>query len=470
MIRDKVDPYFFIAGGTLHPDARSYVKRPADDELFNLASAGKFCYVLTPRQMGKSSLMVRSGQRLREQGISVAIVDLDSLGTNITDEQWYLGLIQRLTTQLSLPGDRDAWWQARASLGYLQRFTDFLRYGILAEIEKQIVIFVDEIDTTLNLDFGDDFFAAIRAMYNARADDSEFNRMTFVLLGFATPTDLIKDRSRTPFNIGHKIDLHEFSRQDAQILLRGLEAACPEQGAAIFDRIFYWTNGHPYLTQKLCLEVATSDDGQWNDDRIDDLVERLFLSEAARGETNLRYVQDKISDSPRRHKLLTLYRKVYSGREVPEDDRSLDQNRLKLFGLVRAEGGALKVRNEIYRRVFNLDWIKANMPGDWTRRIAVISTLLVVLLAVIAGVSLYRQGQQTTEARAQAFIDSFQSTTSPEVRINSLAGLFDLPGYEDEARQLLEELNPETQLTLFDLANPQSAVKVKLRFGLKNEP
>jgi len=57
-----------------------------------------------------------------------------------------------------------------------------------------------------------------------------------------------------------------------------------------------------------------------------------------------------------------------------------DQNWLKLIGLVRAEEGVLRVRNEIYRQVFNLEWIKANASIDWTRRIAVLTTLITLIL------------------------------------------------------------------------------------------
>jgi tetratricopeptide (TPR) repeat protein len=337
----------------------------------------------------------------------------------------------------------------------VQRFTNFLHDVLLAEIEGPVVIFIDEIDTTLNLDFSDDFFASIRFTYNARASDSIYNRLTFVLLGVTTPADLIKDRSRTPFNIGQGIDLREFSQEDAQVLQLGLQAACGGQGEVIFTRIFHWTNGHPYLTQKLCLTVAESGDGSWAGERVDEIVERLFLSEEARKETNLQFVRDSVSASPQRRRLLTLYRKVYEGKVVPEDERSLDQNRLKLFGLLQAERGVLKVRNEIYRRAFNLDWIKANTPVDWTRRIAVISTLLVVLLVVSIAWLIPRQRQQTAEIQAQTFVDNFWNTTSADVRITSLAGLFDLPGYEDQADQLFyQELNPEEQLALFDLAAP----------------
>ncbi|GAB4546329.1 MAG: hypothetical protein Kow0063_40720 [Anaerolineae bacterium] len=77
---------FFVAGGTLRPDSPSYVRRPADDELFDLASAGRFCYVLTARQMGKSSLMVYTARRLQANGIHTAIIDLDQIG--IVEVDW----------------------------------------------------------------------------------------------------------------------------------------------------------------------------------------------------------------------------------------------------------------------------------------------------------------------------------------------------------------------------------------------
>ncbi len=378
---------FFVVGGTLPLNAPSYVSRPADDALFNLALAGEFCYVLTTRQMGKSSLMVRAARRLQDKGVRTAIVDLTTIGTGTGT--WYLDLLTELTNQLNLSEDTEAWWQTRASLGVVRRFTDFLRDVILVEIKDQIAIFIDEIDITLNLPFADDFFAAVRAVYNARAVDSRFNRLTFVFLGVASPSDLIKDRTRTPFNIGQGIALADFNRADAAVLQKGLAVAYPGQAQAILNRIYYWTDGQPYLTQRLCREIVEAKGDRWTHKEIDQFVERLFFLEQAQRDTNLIFVQDKVLMHAHRRQLLTLYRKVYQGKRIRNDEQLPLQNQLKLSGLVKSENGYLHVHNRIYRYVFDLKWIRANTAVDWSRIVAGIA-VFVALLAV--GVVLYNRG------------------------------------------------------------------------------
>ncbi|MFN8459073.1 MAG: AAA-like domain-containing protein [Anaerolineae bacterium] len=356
--KGRIRSDFFVAGGTLAPNVPSYVKRPADDELYELALKGDFCYVLTTRQMGKSSLMIRTARRLRVEGAHSAIIDLTEMGTSVADT-WYLDLLTELADQLDLSVDPEAWWQERAALGHVRRFTNFLRDVVLTEIDGQIVIFIDEIDTTLRLPFSDDFFTAVRATHNARAKDAAFARLSFVLIGVAAPTDLIKDHTRTPFNIGHAIKLKDFTLTSATVLQDRLEKIYPGQGEIIFKRIHYWTGGHPYLTQKLCQTITQTEAEAWNNERIDALVNRLFLTEEARKETNLQFVQDSLREHPLKRHLLTLYRQVYDGEKMAEDERSPVQNQLKLTGRVRAEEGLLQVRCEIYRHVFNAAWIRA---------------------------------------------------------------------------------------------------------------
>src|SRR5947209_4365488 len=122
---------FYVAGGTLRLDAPSYVERRADHDLYDALGRGEFCYVLTSRQMGKSSLMVHTAARLRQAGIAVAVLDLTAIGQNLAPEQWYGGLLLRLGRQLGLEDALDDFWLDRVQLGPLQRLMTALQEVVL---------------------------------------------------------------------------------------------------------------------------------------------------------------------------------------------------------------------------------------------------------------------------------------------------------------------------------------------------
>ena len=452
---------FFVAGGTLRTSAPSYVTRPADAELLQHLQAGEFCYVLTPRQMGKSSLMVRTAQRLRAEGVRVVIIDLTSIGASssaISADQWYLGLLSRMRSDLRLTTDVQDWWQEHSAFSVSQRFIDFLQQVVLTECADKVAILIDEIDSTLNLPFRDDFFAAIRALYNERAHNPIYSRLTFALFGVATPTDLIQDRERTPFNVGQRIDLREFTLADAEPLRQGLASRLPEQADAIFQRIFYWTNGHPYLTQKLCHSIVLHTDG-WQEESIEQAVDRLvhtaFLSEEGRKDPNLTFVQDRILTSPEqeRRQMLRLYRRVRSGERVADDDRSLIQNRLELYGLIGIAQSMLQARNRVYEQVFTSVWVDSVMPTNHRQRNALLAAIIALLLVVgLSAFLLLQQDSTCSELQAQFEINA----TNSSVRIGTLAGLVQR---EDTcgsmALDLFYNLEPQEQIALFvGLDNP----------------
>lgn len=344
-------------GGPVQVNSGTYLQRPADQELLKACQAGKFAYILASRQIGKSSLMNQTAEFLREESFETAVIDLNGVGQYTDAEKWFYTLIDLLTQRLKLKVDLEEWWKTRTGLTLARRFLQFLREIVLDEIKKPVVIFIDEIDVTLGLDFTDDFFAAIRTVYSNRTQDPLFRRLSFVLLGVATPSQLIEDNNRTPFNIGQRIELRDFPKDSFVPFIRAIENSFPKYGSRYFDEIYAWTNGHPYLTQKLCNEVQKWT-GSENETLVDHLVQQLFISPETHDDDNIQFVRDRVSRDEYAQALLRSYRKVLQDQKpVLDDKKSPVISRMKLFGLTIVEDHKLKVRNKLYAHLFDEGWI-----------------------------------------------------------------------------------------------------------------
>jgi WD40 repeat protein len=360
---------FYVVGGTMPQEAPSYVERQADNDLFAAVMRGEFCYLLTARQMGKSSLMIRTVTRLRAAGVTVAALDLTAIRQNLTAEKWYGGLLVQIGQRLGLEDELIEFWGSQPMLGPMQRWIRAIRTVVLERYPGRLAIFIDEIDVVRSLPFStDEFFAGIRECHNLRGEDSEMGRVTFCLLGVATPADLIQDPRMTPFNIGRRIELHDFTGEEAAPLAYGLGRKVRE-GAALLKRVLYWTGGHPYLTQRLCQAVA--EDGSITGDKgVDRLCKELFTSPRAQeSDHNLLFVREQLlRGGPDPSSLLDLYAKVWKRRNVGDARNDQRISLLRLSGVTRAESGRLKVRNRIYNCVFDKTWIMSNLPDAEVRR------------------------------------------------------------------------------------------------------
>ena len=360
---------FFVTGGALLADAGCYVARAADTDLVGALRAGEFCYVLTTRQMGKTSLMVRTAVQLREEGRSVVVLDLTAFGQNLDVEQWYFSMLSAVAAKLDLDDEMEAYWEANLRRAPLHRFMGAIRDVYLETKQKPLTIFVDEIDVVRSLrQFkADEFFAGIREFYNRRSEDPQLQRVTFCLLGVATPSDLISDQRVTPFNIGRGIELADFTRGEAEVLAAGL-SPFRETAHALLDRVLLWTGGHPYLTQRLCAEVARA--GVQKAAEVDDNCTRIFLSaDGSSRDENLQFVRERLLRSELDSAaLLDCYARVCRGERIGFDDHNPLHNELRLSGIVRVLNGNLQPRNRIYSRVFDLKWVRANLPEAEAQR------------------------------------------------------------------------------------------------------
>ncbi len=395
LTNQKLKKYTYQVGGCLPADAPTYITRQADQDFYDGLKNGEFCYVLSARQMGKSSLLVRTMRHLEDEGFACAVIDLSSIGsTETTQKQLYAGIIRVLADKLGFKPhfDLKTWWQNHSLLSPAQHLNLFIEEVLLTRISQSIVIFIDESDALPQL--AQDFFQVIRACYNQRSENAAYKRLTFGILGVSSLGDLMTDKKRTPFNIGRAIELNGFQLYEAMPLAQGMvtKKSTPEN---LMKTVLDWTGGQPFLTQKLCKIISESEFSQQVHERqevskggtlsegqelayIEQLVKTKIVDdwESQDDPMHLRYIRDRImylEEGQYIGRLLGLYQQILSSKEsketeffqktqltspytgIPADD-SPEQLELRLSGLVVLRKSKLFVYNRIYEMIFDKDW------------------------------------------------------------------------------------------------------------------
>ncbi|MBN1206173.1 MAG: AAA-like domain-containing protein, partial [Myxococcaceae bacterium] len=363
----------FQAGGAVR-EGLLYIERPADQELPEALRGGEFCYVLAPRQIGKTSLALRTRKKLSALGIRCVAVDLNGIGSHVTPEEWFYSLVTSVAEGLDLEEHVEGFWEAHAKESLPSRWTRFCRKVVLEEVKAPVVIFLDEIDSILSVpSVADDFFASLRAMHEKREEDPALARLSFCLLGVAAPRELMRDEARTPFNIGRAIHLEDFTPSEAERLIPGM-AGLGHAPRALLEAILAWTDGHPYMTLKVANALVQEGSGSHSEtspqERVEGWVRRLFLENGRQEEPNLRYAEDRFSRGKRSEqlpKMLRLYRRLLAGEQVPAVGSDPVQQEFRLTGMVTERrdtaGRWLRVRNRIFATVFNEAWVREKEAG-----------------------------------------------------------------------------------------------------------
>lgn len=371
---DRFSSYYEqgLQGGALPADAPTYIFRDADREVYNFVreSDRQICYIFAAPQMGKSSLMVRTVKRLADRGaICIQISQPMSVET-ISEEALYLSILrsiyQRLNHRVNNLTKVDELWQKYQNFPASRRFLEFIKSLANKSENKQIVIFIDDIQTLIEWQLHHSLLAAIRTL--SQSDEELVKRLKFVFLGVAKPEELFPDDSYT-FASTKLIELG-YLQGDCQPLLAGLTKVS-NNPAELLPEILFWTGGQPFLTQFLCDLLAKQDKV-----KIDTSV-KSQIAELVKGEMigNWRSQEGLIShfqaienwfikdrDHPKSIEekvyALTLYSRLLSKRnQVKFSEDSQKQSFLLRSGLVAKFGELIDIANPIYREILNRKWV-----------------------------------------------------------------------------------------------------------------
>lgn len=374
MDRANQGSFYQIEAGTLPLNAPTYVERKADEQLCQFARSmqvtNRVCYILAARQMGKSSLMVRATKCLaKDRAVGVKIY-LQQLGNVESEKALWFNLLRLICQQVvlqegNLVSKLDAFWDRTPGVQPTVRFEEFLIEEVLSKIDdKKLIIFIDEIQTLTDWNLQNSFIGFLKNLSEDR-EQVPLQRLNFVLIGVAKPSDLITSNSYS-FNLGDYIELGGLLKKDCQPLLEGLKTVTSKP-EAVLDFILNWTGGQPFLTQVLCHLIATESQIPHNyslKEYVDWVVTDKIINnwklqdrQSHLQEIENWFIRVKDSYKPEKLKALGLYKRILNQYIVKFNEHDPVQWDLLISGLVTKDNGYLKVTNRIYEKVFTLNWI-----------------------------------------------------------------------------------------------------------------
>ena len=435
MTTAKRNTKYYVVGGPVPPDHACYILRDADTSFYVRLSDGEYCHVLAPDNMGKTSLMAHTAARLRGDGIRVATIDLAQIsGRDTADDvgRWYYSIAYRIIRELRIRSDMQTWWQERSGLTNMQRLREFFLDVVLANTEEPLVIFIDRIEAVIGRPFARELLTAVRACHDARATEPDYQRLTFALLGSTGIAQLVAGGHDSPFDISAEIKLPDFGAVELRQLTGAL--GCDARTAGhVSDRIWFWTRGHPYLSQKILRALARRTDEQLTESVVDEVVSALYLSGSAPGqEPHLAAVAKQLlRESPGKVARLSVYGRVRKGAKVVAN-LALDTHRdIYQSGIVIIDSaGCFKVRNAVYEQAFSAQWVNQNLPFGWKG----LATAALVAIAVL-GIPLW-YSQYLPKPYMRILTDPNQDYVTA---LESYRRLHFLPGFGSTADQLFAD-------------------------------
>lgn len=245
-------------GGAVPLDSKFYIERSTDTEL-QVAINRRDMIVLVKgaRQIGKTSLLARGMETARKNGVRVVLTDLQKLNTaqfqNL--DSFFQAIGELLADQLDLDVLPQDTWRPQRSPNV--NFERYVRKEVLANLPGQLLWAMDEVDRLFSYGFSSDVFALFRTWYNECALDASkpWLRLTLAI-AYATEAHLfISDPNQSPFNVGTKLTLDDFTREQVADLNR--RYGSPLQDGAELRRFYELVGGQPYLVRRSLHELVS---------------------------------------------------------------------------------------------------------------------------------------------------------------------------------------------------------------------
>ena len=340
--------------GPVSLNSSLYITRPQIEELAyqEINKPGSLIRIKAPKQMGKTSLVLRLLDRTQQAGFHTVYLDFlqaDETVFNSLDKflRWFCA---NVSYQLQLKPMLDDYWDE--DIGSKVSCTIYFQGYLLEHIDRPLVLALNEVNRIFEYPkIAQDFLALLRSWYEEAKQIENLEKLRIIVV-YSTDVYIRLNINQSPFNIGLPIKLPELSLDQVQELAQcyGLDWTDGSQAKTLMAMV----GGHPYLVQLALYHLTNSPQKSLN---------QLLAEAATITGIYHTHLQELLATLQRHPELMSAIKEVVNT-EGRVQLNPLLAYKLESLGLVKLEGNQCSLSYPLYRLYFT----SQTLEGDTGRK------------------------------------------------------------------------------------------------------
>ncbi|WP_224095705.1 AAA-like domain-containing protein [Nostoc sp. MS1] len=233
--------------GAVPPDSSIYIERPLIEEQVyaELRKPGALVRIKAPKEMGKTSLMLRTLEYGESLGYCTVSLNLEQTDQAILSDlnRFLRWLCANITSQLQLEQKLDDYWDE--DIGSKVSCSLYIRNYLLEKINAPLVLALDEVNQIFEYpQVAKDFLPLLRSWYEEAKRLPIWQKLRLIIV-HSTEIYVPLQLQQSPFNVGLPIQLTSFNLEQVQQLAQqyGIDWTDGDEARQLMDMI----EGHPAL-------------------------------------------------------------------------------------------------------------------------------------------------------------------------------------------------------------------------------
>jgi diguanylate cyclase (GGDEF)-like protein len=336
--------YLEFPSGPVPLDSNLYIERnPVEQRAYEeINQPGCIIRIKAPRQMGKTSFLLRVRQRAERLGYRTAWIDFQQAEESIFRSldrflRWFCTLVSR---QLHVQPMLEDYWDE--DVGSKVSSTLYLQEYLLPQSDRPLFVAFNELNRVFDHDaIAQEFLPLLRSWHEEAKQDEMLQKLRFAI-AYSTEVYVPFDINQSPFNIGLPVKLPEFTLEQIQDLAKrhGLKW----KGNVQARKLMAMVGGHPYLIRLALYYLVHPPETNWS---LEKLLAEAPTQTGIYSE-HLRRILAIIQNNPELEAALN---------QVIEAEESIQLNpllayQLESVGLVKLNGNQSTLSCDLYRLYF----------------------------------------------------------------------------------------------------------------------